>query len=191
MRSVKSHFSETVEIKQSKFIAHLVEYSEYETLLERLRDEHPKARHFVKAFRYLNEFEQIVEGSSDDGEPKGTSGKPSLAVLMGNELINVGVVIVRYFGGTKLGTGGLVRAYGEAVNKVIESATLIEYVKEIESSFNCSYSDLSLVEYELDKYHVHVKDKSFDATGVLIRVGATAENLDAFYGDIGRLVTKY
>ena len=62
------------------------------------------------AYRHLNEFEQIVENSSDDGEPKGTSGKPNLAVLAGNELINTAVIIVRYFGGIKLGTGGLVRA---------------------------------------------------------------------------------
>ncbi|MEA1983821.1 MAG: YigZ family protein, partial [Campylobacterota bacterium] len=67
----------THEVKQSKFIAHFVPYSLYESTLETLKEQHPKARHFVTAFRYLNEFDQVVEGSSDDGEPKGTSGKPS------------------------------------------------------------------------------------------------------------------
>ena len=86
---------------------------------------HPKARHHVYAYRYLNEYEQIVENSSDDGEPKGTSGKPSLHVLAGHELINTAVIIVRYFGGIKLGTGGLVRAYSDAVNSVINNAVNI------------------------------------------------------------------
>ena len=66
-------------------------YSLFDEVMIRLKNEHPKARHHVYAYRYLNEFEQIVENSGDDGEPKGTSGKPSLAVLAGNELINTAV----------------------------------------------------------------------------------------------------
>lgn len=108
MNYIKQHFENTLEVKQSKFIAHLVPFTIYEQTLQHLKQQHPKARHFVTAFRYLNEFEQIVESSSDDGEPKGTSGKPSLMVLQGKEIINTAVIVVRYFGGTKLGTGGLV-----------------------------------------------------------------------------------
>eukprot|EP01029_Cantina_marsupialis_P023828 TRINITY_DN6002_c0_g1_i1.p1 TRINITY_DN6002_c0_g1~~TRINITY_DN6002_c0_g1_i1.p1 ORF type:complete len:117 (+),score=13.89 TRINITY_DN6002_c0_g1_i1:113-463(+) len=101
----------------------------FDEVMHRLRVEHPKARHFVYAYRYLNEFEQVVENQSDDGEPKGTSGKPTLNVLAGNELINSAVIIVRYFGGIKLGTGGLVRAYSDAANHVINSSKLIKYEK--------------------------------------------------------------
>ncbi|MEJ2415034.1 MAG: YigZ family protein, partial [Sulfurimonas sp.] len=78
MQYIQKHYTCTLEVKQSKFIAHLIPYEFYETTLEQLKQEHPKARHFVTAFRYLNEFDQVVEHSSDDGEPKGTSGKPSL-----------------------------------------------------------------------------------------------------------------
>ena len=130
MYYITSHFSATYEEKQSKFIAHLIPYNLYTNTLETLKNEHPKARHFVTSYRYLNEFDQIVEHSSDDGEPKGTSGKPTLCVLQGQELINTAVIVVRYFGGTKLGTGGLVRAYSDAVNMAVNLAELIIYKKE-------------------------------------------------------------
>jgi len=97
--------------------------------MQRLKDENPKGRHFVYAYRYINEFDQIVENQTDDGEPKGSSGPPSLAVLRGNDLVNTAVIIVRYFGGVKLWIGGLVRAYGKAANLVIENANLIPYQK--------------------------------------------------------------
>ena len=120
MKFVQKEFSYTIEEKKSKFISYLFPYSNFDEVMKRLREEHPKAVHFVYAYRYLNEFEQIVENSSDDGEPKGTSGKPTLAVLSGADIVNSAVVIVRYFGGTKLGTGGLVRAYSNSANEVIK-----------------------------------------------------------------------
>ncbi len=141
MYFIKEEFSQTYEEKKSKFIAYLTPYSLFDSLMKRLRKEHPKARHFVYAYRYLNEFEQIVENSSDDGEPKGTSGKPALNVLAGNELINSAVIIVRYFGGTKLGTGGLVRAYSDAVNLVINSAELLKYEKLQTAIIEVDYSN--------------------------------------------------
>ena len=144
----KETFS-THEEKKSKFIAHLVPFKQFEPLMEKLRQEHPKARHFVYAYRYLNEYNQIVENSSDDGEPRGTSGKPSLNVLAGNELINTAVIIIRYFGGIKLGTGGLVRAYSDAVNLVINSSELIKYEDKQKAFLSLDYSRLSKIEYLL------------------------------------------
>ena len=95
MNYVEDHTHKTLEVKQSKFIAHLIPYSLYQKTLDDLKQEHPKARHFVVASRYINEFDQIVEHCSDDGEPKGTSGKPTLAVLAGQGLINSAFIIVR------------------------------------------------------------------------------------------------
>ena len=77
MQFVKEHTQYTFEEKKSKFIAHLFPYNQFNTIMEELKKEHPKGRHFVYAYRHLNEFDQVVENSSDDGEPKGTSGKPS------------------------------------------------------------------------------------------------------------------
>ncbi len=168
MKFVDKEYSVTVEIKKSKFIAHLFPYKDFEYVLERLKKEHPKARHFVYAYRYLNEFDQVVENSSDDGEPKGTSGRPSLAVLAGMSIINTGVIIVRYFGGVKLGTGGLVRAYGEAVNDVLNVAELLDYKKLTKKSLSFEYSFLSKVEYLLVKYDIMIQKKIFENNVTLI-----------------------
>jgi len=81
MKTVKEHTVETTEITRSKFIAHLVPIAEYEGLQAKLKSEHPKANHVVYALRYLNEYDQVVENSSDDGEPKGCAGVPALNVL--------------------------------------------------------------------------------------------------------------
>ena len=178
----------TVEIKQSKFLAYLCPYSMFESELERLRHEHPKARHFVTAFRYLNEYDQIVEGSSDDGEPRGTSGKPSLHVLQGHDLIHVGVIIVRYFGGTKLGTGGLVRAYSDAVNAVCEEAQFFAFVKKELLQFCCSYNDLGRVEYILGENGISDVDKVFEANEVRVQIRGSLEAITQITIVLGQMI---
>ncbi|MGA1941438.1 YigZ family protein [Arcobacter sp. YIC-310] len=167
MKFVKQEYENTYEEKKSKFIAHLVPYEEFEVLMQRLKQEHPKGRHFVYAYRYLNEYGQVVENSSDDGEPKGTSGKPSLAVLSGAGIINSAVIIVRYFGGIKLGTGGLVRAYGSSVNEVLDKAEFFEYKNLIVKKLACEYQDLSKLEYLLKTDGINIKSKEFSSFVIL------------------------
>jgi len=179
MKYTQDISTQTHEVKQSKFIAHLMPYSSYKTTLQELKMQHPKARHFVTAFRYLNEYDQVVEHSSDDGEPKGTSGKPSLMVLQGQEIINCAVIIVRYFGGTKLGTGGLVRAYSDAVNLVINEVLFYEYEKEIEKEITIDYSDVRLVEYTCEELNIKIIKKSFDMQ-VIYQLRASEKNMEAF-----------
>ena len=185
MYFIKKEYENTLEVKQSKFIAHLIPYNEYETLLQKLKQQHPKARHFVTAYRYLNEYEQVVEHSSDDGEPSGTSGKPSLMVLQGRELINSAVIVVRYFGGTKLGTGGLVRAYSDAVNLVIEKAELHEYKKELSKKIIFDYSDVRFIDYECQEFDITVIQKEFD-TKVSYIITASEENMKDFLTKLSR-----
>jgi len=174
---LKEEFSTTLEVKQSKFIAHLLPFHDFLQRVQELKAEHPKARHFVVAYRYLNEYDQIVEYSSDDGEPSGTSGKPSLMVLQGQQIINAGVVVVRYFGGTKLGTGGLVRAYSDAVNLVVNAAELFEYKKESMVHVFFEYSDIRMVEYECEKLDIKILEKKFDAK-VEYLLQAPKENIE-------------
>ena len=185
MQFVQKEYNVTVEIKKSKFITYLFPYEKFNDVMEKLKNEHPKARHFVYAYRYLNEFEQIVENSSDDGEPKGTSGKPSLAVMAGMNIINSGVIIVRYFGGIKLGTGGLVRAYGDAVNEVLSSATLVEYKKLIEKKLIFEYSYLSKVEYLLEKCDIIIVKKIFEID-VIFFIQASKEQLEKLKLELDR-----
>jgi len=187
MQYIKEHTTTTLEVKQSKFIAHLVPYTLYEETLQNLKIEHPKARHFVTAFRYLNEYDQIVEHSSDDGEPSGTSGKPSLMVLQGQGCINTAVIIVRYFGGTKLGTGGLVRAYSDAVNMVIEDAVFCEYKKEITKTVEFEYGDLRYIDYACIEFNIVVLDKVFDSK-VVYTIKTDEKSMKDFLEKVQRLV---
>jgi len=177
LKFVQKEFSFTYEEKKSKFIAFLMPYSLFDETMQRLKSEHPKARHHVYAYRYLNEHDQIVENSSDDGEPRGTSGKPCLHVLAGQELINTAVIVVRYFGGVKLGTGGLVRAYSEAVNQVILCSEFTLYEKMQRHKVVLPYSNLSLIEYLFVNHQVNIVNKAFQ-TDVTLIVEATKEAFD-------------
>jgi uncharacterized YigZ family protein len=190
MVTVSAISSDTIEIKGSKFIAFLMPMSLYEEEMARLRGLHPKAVHFVSATRSLNEYDQIVEYSGDDGEPKGTSGKPTLSVLQGHELINAAIIIVRYFGGTKLGPGGLVRAYAEAANAANALAILQSYEKLYCEKFICDYSSVSIVEYEITQKGIHCVSKTFGEKGAEFTIEATEENLKAFFHTLGRNVEK-
>ena len=179
MKFVQEEFENTFEEKKSKFIAHLMPYEQFNEVMKRLREEHPKGRHFVYAYRYLNEYDQVVENSSDDGEPKGTSGKPSLAVLAGADVINCGVIIVRYFGGIKLGTGGLVRAYGDSVNAVLNLADFKEYKKLQTQKLGCTYSELSKLEYLINQNGIIIKEKEF-STDIILTLELSKEEWEEF-----------
>lgn len=185
MQFVKKEFSSNLEVKKSKFITHIFAYKDFDHIMARLKQEHPKARHHVYAYRYLNEFDQVVENSSDDGEPKGTSGKPSLNVLSGSDIINTGVIIVRYFGGIKLGTGGLVKAYSDAVNLALENCNLHEYVKLKEIKLNFEYSKLSIVEYNIDQLDLKIIKKDF-TQDVVFCVEGSKESLDKLVKNLPR-----
>ena len=187
MKFVNQTSTNTLEVKQSKFIAFLLPYSDYESTLKQLKQKHPKARHFVVAYRYLNEFDQIIEHSSDDGEPKGTSGKPSLFVLQGAQMINSAVIIVRYFGGTRLGTGGLVRAYSDAVNLVLNLAELIEYKKEVIKKISFEYSNQRMIDYECEIYNISIIDRTFDAKP-LYKINASESDMEEFLKNVDRLI---
>ncbi len=190
MNIIERHYEETLIVKQSKFIAHLVPFYMYKKMLQELKEQHHKARHFVTAFRHLNEFDQIVEGSSDDGEPRGTSGKPTLCVLQGNELINVAVITVRYFGGTKLGTGGLVRAYSDAANLVVSKASVTKFKKEFTQKFTCKYNALQLVEYELAQCGITRVDKTFESNVITCVITSDEASIESFFNSIERLATR-
>jgi len=180
MNTIEEACSTTTEVNRSKFITHLVQMSQYEGLQNRLKSEHPKANHVVYALRYLNEFEQVVENSSDDGEPKGCAGVPALNVLRGEELINCAVLIVRYFGGIKLGTGGMARAYALAVKNAVKEATLIPYEKEIEYRFETSYSDIDKTLYRLKKLALNQYERVFAIESVEWALKGSEEKIDKF-----------
>lgn len=107
----------TIEVKKSKFIAYqfnVATKNEIDEILKELKKEHRKARHLPYAYKFDNNIKK-----SDDKEPSNTAGGPILNIIEKNNLNNILIVIVRYFGGIKLGAGGLIRAYGNAAKEVI------------------------------------------------------------------------
>lgn len=132
-RTIRQSVRTELLISRSRFITQLspaADPDEARRLVADLRAEFPDARHHCSAWIVRIDGEQDREHSSDDGEPSGTAGRPMLDVLRGAGLTDISAVVVRYFGGTLLGTGGLVRAYSDSVSNAIAAADIWE-VREV------------------------------------------------------------
>ena len=146
--------------KGSKFygyLFHCEDEDSFKVQLDFIKTQEPSARHYCWALR-INP-EGIMERSSDDGEPAHTSGTPILRALLSHELVNIGCVVVRYFGGTKLGVPGLIEAYGAAANDAIrENNPVLKLITErLELQF--SYDQLSFVERIVKQADLHVVER--------------------------------
>jgi len=135
-----------------------------------LRREHPDARHHCSAF--VLGPDAAVQRSSDDGEPAGTAGAPMLDVLRGAGLSDVAAVVTRWFGGTLLGAGGLVRAYGDAVRGAVAEAGRLRRTLLTELSLELDHADAGRVEGELRSRGVVVLDVAYDARVRLLLAAA-------------------
>jgi len=180
VKTVEETFESLTEVNRSKFLTYLVPMAQFDGLQDKLKKEHPKANHVVYALRYLNEYEQIVENSSDDGEPKGCAGTPALNVLRGEEMINCAVLIVRYFGGIKLGTGGMARAYAQAVKDVLNEADLLVYEKQIEYLFETSYSNVDKTLHTLRELGITAYERDFGMESVAWKISGSEEQIERF-----------
>lgn len=134
--------------KKSRFIATVAAVSsreEAEAFIASCKKKYWDARHNCSAYIIADTVD--ILHSSDDGEPSGTAGKPMMEVLLSEGLRNVCVVVTRYFGGTLLGTGGLVRAYQAAVKAGIANSVLVEKQKGIKAEINADYNDVGKLQY--------------------------------------------
>ena len=150
--SIQSPIIHEIEIKKSRFICYLYpikDPDEFPPLLQALRKEHYKAAHHCSAYVIGQQFE--IQKMSDDGEPSGTAGVPMLEVLKQRELTYLAAVVVRYFGGIKLGAGGLVRAYGQAVSEALNHATIIQNVSQEVIALELSYAQVDSFNYFLSQ----------------------------------------
>ena len=148
MRVITEQYQEEIVEKKSRFIATIVPIEtkeEAEQFIASMKKKYWDARHNCSAY-VLGEKNEIMH-SSDDGEPSGTAGRPMMAVLTGQDVHNVAVVVTRYFGGVLLGTGGLVRAYQGAVMKALESAEIKEQIPLEELKVWVSYADMNQLDY--------------------------------------------
>ena len=151
-------------IKKSRFVGDGAPVSTAEEALafiERIRQQHPDAGHHCYAWR-LAEGDQGFR-VSDDGEPGGTAGQPILNHINGANLRGVVIVVTRYFGGTKLGKGGLVRAYGGTAGGAIKAAAIITVVETKDLHFSCAYGDVGIVEGVLRNLAVEPKQSEYGA----------------------------
>ena len=145
-RTVSGAGRSAFEIRGSRFIG-LAErvrtVEEAEAFAAEVREAHPDATHVVPAYRVR--AAPVREWASDDGEPTGSAGKPALNVLVQRELENVAVCVVRYYGGTNLGVGGLARAYGRATKEAVNDAGVTEHVPEERVTVRVEYDDSGTV----------------------------------------------
>lgn len=148
-------------IKGSRFIAYaypLSAVSFMEQEVAKLWNTYPAARHICWAYRGAHQ-DQVR--TVDDGEPSGTAGKPILSVIEGRDLESVGVAVVRYFGGTKLGTGGLARAYSSATQAVLKACQKKYLRLRSRLTFRIHYSFEASLLYLLEQHEAMIKDKQY------------------------------
>lgn len=162
-KTIKHDSCEEIVEKKSRFIANLIYVENEEQAQDKIKEIKKKyydARHNCYAYRVI-EGDSILRRSSDDGEPSGTAGAPMLNILEKNNIVNVLVVVTRYFGGILLGTGGLVKAYSEATLKSIDSNELIEKELGFEIKISSSYTDVQKIEYFLKTNNISILNKEF------------------------------
>lgn len=157
-------FTSELIIKRSTFLGFITRATcedEARAFIASLKSQYPDARHHCSAFIYHVDGANPVERSSDDGEPSGTAGFPMLDVLRGSGLRDVVAVSVRYFGGVKLGTGGLVRAYSESVSEALRSVTTVE--RSLRELFNITvgHDQAGRVEAELRRHGFAIVDTAY------------------------------
>lgn len=156
MRTIGNEITNEIEIKNSRFITVLIDINEkndIQEIINNIKIKYPKATHYCYA--YVGENHQK---SSDDGEPGGTAGLPMLNVLLKEEIINVLAVTIRYFGGIKLGAGGLVRAYTKSVKEAINNAQLMEVEKGYRVKIKTTYDEQKNLDYLLRDYEITNKE---------------------------------
>lgn len=172
MSSVRGESYAEYVIKKSKFIARAVHITTEEEAQAYLRDgkkQYWDARHNCYAYQLGMNFEK--QKSSDDGEPSGTAGKPILEVLKNKGLTNTLIVVTRYFGGIKLGTGGLIRAYGTAAVAALDNAIIEDYIDCRILYLQTDYSFLSATERLLPDFEAVITKRDFaDFVGLTVEV---------------------
>ena len=181
---LKDETADIVE-KKSKFIANIscVEnVEEAEAKIKDIKKKYYDAKHNCMAYRVV-ENGRIIEKASDDGEPSGTAGGPMLNILQKNNLCNLVVVVTRYFGGILLGTGGLVRAYSDATQKVIEKSTKVSKVEGVEIEIKLDYPNLEIFKYYCKNNEINITRIDY-LEDIILRLKMEKNRKSTFLKDI-------
>ena len=164
--------SAELEIRKSRFIAFALPVADRDAAmgeLKRLREAHPSATHVCWALLAGGQ-----SGMSDDGEPSGTAGRPILEVLRHHDLDGVLAAVVRYYGGVKLGAGGLVRAYTDAIATALQSAQRVERIAQARLTVAIGYPDEARVRRWMEQAHVELVGSAYESdVRLLMQMPAT------------------
>ena len=186
MFTLRTHASFRQDIKKSIFLAQAAPVaSEEEARAFLAAHSDPDANHNCWAWRIGQAYR-----FNDDGEPKGTAGKPILQAIDGQGLDHVAVVVTRWFGGILLGSGGLMRAYGGTGASCLREAEKVEVIPMVSGSIRCSFSDLALLKVRITAVSgVEITDETFFDSGAMLNVRApveTAATVETLAADISR-----
>jgi uncharacterized YigZ family protein len=177
-----------IQVLNSRFIttaAPVFTVEQAKAFVARIRNEFAGASHNVPAY-LIGHGASVIAHCNDDGEPSGTAGRPALAVLQGSGLGDVAVVVTRYFGGTKLGTGGLVRAYGDAVRAVLEVLPRAQKVPTHTAIVVTPYSFFERVRMAVEAHHGQILDERF-AADVTLKARFPVEQFASFQASLQEL----
>lgn len=175
-------------VVNSRFLANLAPVNSVEgarAIIAEVKKLHPTASHHVPAF-VIGHGKSVITHCSDDGEPSGTAGRPALAVLQGSGLGNVVVVVTRYFGGTKLGTGGLVKAYGDAVREVLKGVKFATLLPTTTLMFVTPYRLFDQVTRLMEAHFGQILGTDF-LEEITVTVRFKVEELEAFTNQLSNL----
>lgn len=160
--TINKYGTTTLDIRKSIFIGHAKNVTTEDAaseFIEEIKKKHWDATHNCSAY-IIGEHDEIQK-ASDDGEPSGTAGKPILEVIKRNNLKDTVIVVTRYFGGIKLGSGGLIRAYGQTASEVIQSTGIVERVLHTSIAITLDYTWLGKIENELNTRDYIIKNVEY------------------------------
>lgn len=170
------------EIKKSRFIARAGNAEDRDqamAILAYMQNRYPDARHHCWAYQLGSPFSPFSAAMNDDGEPSGTAGRPILNVIQHKEIGNLMVVVSRYFGGVKLGAGGLVRAYSAAAEQAISALQLEHYQPNVAARVSCDFAREQVIRHWLEENHGAVMNVEYKSQ-VLLSVAVIEKDLPAF-----------
>lgn len=181
-KTIKENVTAQIVEKKSKFIANMFyidSMEEADRIIKETKKKYHDARHNCFAYILETGKEGLLVKYNDDGEPSGTAGAPMLNIIANEGLSNVLVIVTRYFGGILLGTGGLVRAYSEAVKEALKMANLVERTKGYIVQIEIEYNDLDKIKYYIKQKNIKITDISY-AENVILTTEMSKENLEEF-----------
>lgn len=191
MKIINEHKEAYIVEKKSKFIANIFyieSIEEAEEKLKQIKKKYYDAKHNCYAYRVL-ENDNIIERSSDDGEPSGTAGMPILDILRGQDIVNSIIVVTRYFGGILLGTGGLVRAYSDASKNALDEINLLSIEEGYKIELVLDYKNFDLFSYYCKKNNINVVKKEY-GENIKVIVETSKEKKDEICGNREKIKFK-